>query len=336
MLAEPAIWLKKVSPYEVELLKELAEAPAGTRIMRPTLYFPLPCLLFQLLQVDDSQSIDEKINAYYLTDDVHAAVSSCIFGLFDQPIMKEHLELQQYGYGLLTLYGVVPIDKFSDEIECFPFVDENTVEELTLLLGKSFLFLIHTTMLDGADAPVLVSPWVEDAKKVWKEIKKRKDIPYKDFEYGEIMDAGLLPNPIFETEYDEEVFRMLDNDDEDDDFVEQTLTDTWFCVQMGSSPSDSLQLFLDAMCWDYEDLTNDIVQTLTNYQNSLPRWDLKGHSPKEAFEMGIQLPEKKKDDLGTFISSNGSPIVNATPKIGRNDPCPCGSGKKYKNCCGKN
>ena len=29
-------------------------------------------------------------------------------------------------------------------------------------------------------------------------------------------------------------------------------------------------------------------------------------------------------------------IVNEGPKIGRNDPCPCGSGKKYKNCCGKN
>jgi hypothetical protein len=25
----------------------------------------------------------------------------------------------------------------------------------------------------------------------------------------------------------------------------------------------------------------------------------------------------------------------ATPKVGRNDPCPCGSGKKYKKCCGK-
>jgi len=24
-----------------------------------------------------------------------------------------------------------------------------------------------------------------------------------------------------------------------------------------------------------------------------------------------------------------------TPKVGRNDPCPCGSGKKYKQCCGK-
>ena len=30
------------------------------------------------------------------------------------------------------------------------------------------------------------------------------------------------------------------------------------------------------------------------------------------------------------------PIVNDGPKVGRNDPCPCGSGKKYKNCCGKN
>ena len=30
------------------------------------------------------------------------------------------------------------------------------------------------------------------------------------------------------------------------------------------------------------------------------------------------------------------PIRNEGPKVGRNDPCPCGSGKKYKNCCGKN
>ena len=29
-------------------------------------------------------------------------------------------------------------------------------------------------------------------------------------------------------------------------------------------------------------------------------------------------------------------VVNKEPKVGRNDECPCGSGKKYKNCCGKN
>lgn len=28
------------------------------------------------------------------------------------------------------------------------------------------------------------------------------------------------------------------------------------------------------------------------------------------------------------------PVVRATPKVGRNEPCPCGSGKKFKRCCG--
>ena len=29
------------------------------------------------------------------------------------------------------------------------------------------------------------------------------------------------------------------------------------------------------------------------------------------------------------------PIIRDVPKVGRNDPCPCGSGKKYKKCCGR-
>jgi hypothetical protein len=43
---------------------------------------------------------------------------------------------------------------------------------------------------------------------------------------------------------------------------------------------------------------------------------------------GLQAAE---DDDWT----DGLPIVNSSPKIGRNDPCPCGSGKKYKKCCGR-
>ena len=38
-------------------------------------------------------------------------------------------------------------------------------------------------------------------------------------------------------------------------------------------------------------------------------------------------------------SSDGTleakPVVRSSPKIGRNDPCPCGSGQKYKKCCGR-
>ena len=35
------------------------------------------------------------------------------------------------------------------------------------------------------------------------------------------------------------------------------------------------------------------------------------------------------------VRSGPAPIKSSTPKVGRNDPCPCGSGKKYKHCCGK-
>ena len=34
-------------------------------------------------------------------------------------------------------------------------------------------------------------------------------------------------------------------------------------------------------------------------------------------------------------ASHAKPVVRDAPKVGRNDPCPCGSGKKYKKCCGK-
>ena len=36
---------------------------------------------------------------------------------------------------------------------------------------------------------------------------------------------------------------------------------------------------------------------------------------------------------GTLVKPE--PFVRETPKIGRNEPCPCGSGKKYKKCCGR-
>ncbi len=35
------------------------------------------------------------------------------------------------------------------------------------------------------------------------------------------------------------------------------------------------------------------------------------------------------------VGEKAKPIVRETPKVGRNDPCPCGSGKKYKKCHGK-
>jgi preprotein translocase subunit SecA len=47
---------------------------------------------------------------------------------------------------------------------------------------------------------------------------------------------------------------------------------------------------------------------------------------------------------GDSVSGNGdgselkldlAPVRRDLPKVGRNEPCPCGSGKKFKNCCGR-
>ena len=54
-----------------------------------------------------------------------------------------------------------------------------------------------------------------------------------------------------------------------------------------------------------------------------PRPALEGKKPADALEGGRLFPNK----VETFRRE--------TPKIGRNDPCPCGSGKKFKRCCGK-
>ena len=42
------------------------------------------------------------------------------------------------------------------------------------------------------------------------------------------------------------------------------------------------------------------------------------------------------DEAGVVdAGEKGQTLVNHGPKVGRNDPCPCGSGKKYKHCHGK-
>ncbi|MBO7420060.1 MAG: SEC-C domain-containing protein, partial [Spirochaetaceae bacterium] len=39
--------------------------------------------------------------------------------------------------------------------------------------------------------------------------------------------------------------------------------------------------------------------------------------------------------MGSASQPENAQYVRTTPKVGRNDPCPCGSGKKYKHCCGR-
>ena len=85
-----------------------------------------------------------------------------------------------------------------------------------------------------------------------------------------------------------------------------------------------------------EDIKIDVVKILLNIR--------KKEGPIERTETSKVTGAGLEDTAINLVDGNISEkeggmnktIVNNGPKIGRNDPCPCGSGKKYKNCCGKN
>jgi len=58
-------------------------------------------------------------------------------------------------------------------------------------------------------------------------------------------------------------------------------------------------------------------------------------TPVKHKDVFAEKEEEKKEEKKEkpFVQKT---VINETKKVGRNDPCPCGSGKKYKNCCGKN
>ncbi|PRR76993.1 SEC-C metal-binding domain-containing protein [Clostridium thermopalmarium] len=70
---------------------------------------------------------------------------------------------------------------------------------------------------------------------------------------------------------------------------------------------------------DLEKLYFNMVDAKADYLYNLPQWD------------GIFSVEKRKEIKKAWRASK---TVVREEKIGRNDPCPCGSGKKYKKCCG--
>ena len=73
--------------------------------------------------------------------------------------------------------------------------------------------------------------------------------------------------------------------------------------------------------YDKEKLYYNMVGAKADWLYELPQW-------KEIYSE----EELKK----LYKEQKESTTIRKEKKIGRNDPCPCGSGKKYKKCCGKN
>ena len=92
------------------------------------------------------------------------------------------------------------------------------------------------------------------------------------------------------------------------------------------------------------------LQAFENFLATLPQFLLRETAPGagpdgEPGGGGAKRPAGVRTNLPTTSTrgpepENGEyaidlPVRRSGPKVGRNEPCPCGSGKKYKNCCGR-
>ena len=71
---------------------------------------------------------------------------------------------------------------------------------------------------------------------------------------------------------------------------------------------------------DFESLYNHMVEAGADWLYELPEWD------------ELLTPERRKE---LYREQKKSGTIVKERKVGRNEPCPCGSGKKYKYCCGR-
>ena len=160
----------------------------------------------------------------------------------------------------------------------------------------------------------------------------------KDIAYDESADRATLPRfwgTYFQIE--KEIYeQLLSNPDEEvkgtvkelaEKYGQEVLTMVGFLDGFDESLKDPNPIetmdedTVVSLAFDKEKLYKNMVAAKADWLYELPQW-------KEIYSE----EELKK----LYKEQKESTTIRKEKKIGRNDPCPCGSGKKYKKCCGKN
>ncbi|WP_425447451.1 SEC-C metal-binding domain-containing protein [Dethiothermospora halolimnae] len=151
--------------------------------------------------------------------------------------------------------------------------------------------------------------YIEDAEeynKFWGEYLPKEQSVYEYLlEHKDETVEGTLSNLAEKFEMDKVIFTgFLDG-------VNTSLTEE---VDMDNLTEESnIKLSLD-----FEKLYYNMLEAKADWLYKLPQWD------------NVLTKEKRKDIKKEY---NKAHTVVKGKKIGRNEPCPCGSGKKYKKCC---
>lgn len=260
-----------------------------------------------------------------------------------RPNLKEHMEEAMNAfYGMLTMGRAVSRELFSEVLGCFrdfihsasPYLSEYEQEVMTLaaFFAKGAydciwdIFEVRKTL---AEIKTYVSG--DLAQEGWEIIEKLLEdcAIQEDERLSELMKRGYEAFVVAVEEVDSWMIRYMQ-------------LDTELCI-MEEWPGIRSQVEIireEYPC--YYKMIHDFIQKLESTSNiEQLRERLQNDYDRREKNIGEgyyyrEYPHRRRSKSEVrWDSDEGGTYVRSQPKIGRNDPCPCGSGKKYKNCCGK-
>lgn len=223
-----------------------------------------------------------------------------------------------YYYGTLDLHQLINfMRKYTDE----PF----HVQEYLSIINDASTYYEEIDI----DRHIFSNMDVIDPEKVKREQQMRESVPFYPFTKKDLLRAGE-PGYVERNEsYRQFVRYLLQNFEitrqEADDIAEECMIST----KSGESPTELITYLGEILEFNSLQAFDELMEKLIFMMNNTKEWFLKGHTSEELFAQ-----EKKSLQP---LPSDKSNVYNFSTKkkVGRNDPCPCGSKKKYKKCCGK-
>jgi len=238
-------------------------------------------------------------------------------------------EIEYCTQGIIYTYGLLE-EKFllSNLSACFPNI---SCEDLKKLILRRTRLRVSTVRISIGEDVWWFDNIINDCSRWYRVIQDRKDIPYRIYTKSEYMQAALggLPKTPKNMDALVEILKKYGMSEEQ---AENCLMDTAIEHCQNLNIAHALPEFLCDIDWDSKDNLQHFLNLFMEFQNDTPLWYNKGNTPEEIFvgRRDGNTIEKSKNLVSNVV------FFPKSPKIGRNEPCPCGSGKKYKNCCGRN
>ena len=233
--------------------------------------------------------------------------------------------LEQLALGCANIYGFTRVEYL---IEYVDEVEKRIGSKLDdAALTRAFYPVLRVMQSDKKGGPgYFLSPFARSVDFYPDEAHVQFDLAAKTFDLDTILKFGEMPYPQFPGKEVDEMRKNIGRYGKsgvNPDFILRRL---WLQKQGFMQINQILREACEGDLARFAEEQSSI-DALTGYMNSMPCWQFRGSSSRDLFN----------DSYRHAIGQNLQPLpFRALAKIGRNDPCPCGSGKKYKNCCGRN